>query len=55
MCYEAIAAAVSGLNIGRSSGVIIQRFAQLPNVVFEDRVADESIRPDGIEDFLLAD
>ncbi len=50
---KAIASTMCGFNKARRFWIIVERFAQLADGDFEDGVADKSIRPDGLEQFLL--
>ena len=52
---EAIAAAVCGLDEVRRLRVVVEGLAQLSNGDFEHGLADEGLRPDGIEKLLFGD
>ena len=52
---EAIAATVCGLDEARRLWIVIESLAQLTNSDFENGVADKSVWPHGVEEFLLGD
>ena len=46
---------MGSLNVSRRFRIIVESFSQLANGDFEDGVADESIRPDGVQELFFCD